>query len=43
MLLAWRLKKKVADQVESCHVLFFVLGKHVGLSSSFPEIEEIVP
>lgn len=24
-----RLKKKVADQVENCNVLFFVLGKHM--------------
>lgn len=43
MLLALRLKKKFADQIENCHVLFFVLGKHVELSSSFPESEEIVP
>lgn len=43
MLLVLRLKKKVADQVENCHVLFFVHGKHVGLSSSFSDTEEIVP
>lgn len=44
MLLVLRLKKKVADQVENCHVLFFVLGKHMwGCLPLFLRLRKLFP